>query len=58
MKIVNLFNIFPEGIYSLILVGYYGSNEFWKAAVSLFVNFIVLVQNLLNVILMNIIRRI
>jgi hypothetical protein len=39
MKAVNIFNTFPDGVYSLILVGCYGSNEFWKAAVSLFVSF-------------------
>jgi hypothetical protein len=27
-KVIYLFNTFPESIYSLILVGYFGSNEF------------------------------
>jgi hypothetical protein len=40
VKDVNLFNTIIEGIYSLILVGYYESNEFWKAVISLFVSFI------------------
>jgi amino acid transporter len=58
VKDVNLFNTIIEGIYSLILVGYYESNEFWKAVISLFVSFIFSVQNLLIVILMNLRRRI
>jgi amino acid transporter len=58
VKDVNLFNTIIEGIYSLILVGYYESNEFWKAVISLFVSFIFLVQNLFIVILMNLRRRI
>jgi amino acid transporter len=58
VKDVNLFNTIIEGIYSLILVGYYESNEFWKAVISLFVSFIFSVQNLFIVILMNLRRRI
>jgi hypothetical protein len=32
-KVVDLFNTFPESIYSLILVEYSGSYEYWKFAV-------------------------
>jgi hypothetical protein len=33
-KVIDLFNTFSESIYSLILVEYYGSYDYWKFAVS------------------------
>jgi hypothetical protein len=32
-KVVDIFNKFPESIYSLILVEYSGSYDYWKFAV-------------------------
>jgi hypothetical protein len=33
-KVIDLFNTFPESIYSLILVEYSGSYDYWKFTVS------------------------
>jgi hypothetical protein len=32
-KVVDIFNTFPESVYSLILVEYSGSYDYWKFAV-------------------------
>jgi hypothetical protein len=45
-KVIDIFNTFLESIYLLILVGQSGRYEFVKIAISLFVSFIVSVQNL------------
>jgi hypothetical protein len=34
MKVIYLFNTFPESIYSLISVEYSGNYDYWKFAVS------------------------
>jgi hypothetical protein len=34
IEVIDLFNTFPESIYSLILVEYSGSYDYWKFAVS------------------------
>jgi hypothetical protein len=34
VKVIDLFNTFPESIYSLILVEYSGNYDYWKFTVS------------------------